>query len=232
MLASRPARTTRTPLAALVSLALVPLALVLLTLGTGGVLAGTAGATTYAGSCGSTNVALGAPASASSVNGTQTAAKAVDGSTSTRWASAASDPQWLQVDLGSSRTVCQVGLNWAAYASAYAIQASDDATNWTTLISTGATANALQSVAVTGHGRYLRMYGTARGKASTGYSLKEFQVFTPQGQAPAFTSSSTATFVIGQAGSFTVTTSGVPTVSTITESGSLPAGVTFTDNGN
>jgi hypothetical protein len=51
-------------------------------------------------------------------------------------------------------------------------------------------------------------------------------------QPPAFTSGATATFVIGSAGSFTVTTSGFPTVSTITESGSLPAGITFTDNGD
>jgi hypothetical protein len=51
-------------------------------------------------------------------------------------------------------------------------------------------------------------------------------------QAPGFTSGSTATFVTGSAGVFNVTTSGFPTVSTITESGTLPAGVTFTDNGN
>ncbi|HTZ44398.1 MAG TPA: hypothetical protein VMB79_11105, partial [Jatrophihabitans sp.] len=69
--------------------------------------------------------------------------------------------------------------------------------------------------------------------ASNGYAPNATQTLTIHvGQPPAFTSSSTATFVIGQAGSFTVTTSGVPTVSTITESGSLPAGVTFTDNGN
>ena len=38
--------------------------------------------------------------------------------------------------------------------------------------------------------------------------------------------------MVGSAGTFSVTTSGFPTVSTITESGTLPAGVTFTDNGN
>jgi hypothetical protein len=51
-------------------------------------------------------------------------------------------------------------------------------------------------------------------------------------QPPAFTSGATATFVIGSSGSFSVTTSGFPTVATITESGALPAGITFTDNGN
>ena len=33
---------------------------------------------------------------------------AVDGNTGTRWSSAFSDPQWIQVDLGATATVCQV----------------------------------------------------------------------------------------------------------------------------
>ena len=49
--------------------------------------------------------------------------------------------------------------------------------------------------------------------------------------APSFTSSASTTFTAGSAGSFTVTTSGSPAPS-ISESGPLPAGVTFTDNGN
>jgi LPXTG-site transpeptidase (sortase) family protein len=48
----------------------------------------------------------------------------------------------------------------------------------------------------------------------------------------AFTSADNTTFNVGSAGSFTVTTSGVPTVSSISMSGSLPAGVIFTDNLN
>jgi hypothetical protein len=50
-------------------------------------------------------------------------------------------------------------------------------------------------------------------------------------QAPAITSANATTFTVGQAGSFTVTTTGFPTPS-ITKSGALPSGVTFTDNGN
>jgi hypothetical protein len=50
-------------------------------------------------------------------------------------------------------------------------------------------------------------------------------------QAPAITSANSASFTIGIAGSFTVTTTGVPTPS-ITETGSLPNGITFVDNGN
>jgi hypothetical protein len=48
---------------------------------------------------------------------------------------------------------------------------------------------------------------------------------------PAITSASSTTFGAGQPGTFTVTTTGSPTPS-LTESGGLPSGVTFTDNGN
>jgi hypothetical protein len=69
--------------------------------------------------------------------------------------------------------------------------------------------------------------------ANNGVNPNATQTLTVSvGQPPAFTSASTATFKVGTAGSFTVTTSGIPTVSSITESGTLPAGVTFTDNGN
>ena len=50
-------------------------------------------------------------------------------------------------------------------------------------------------------------------------------------QSPTFTSSNSTTFTVGTAGTFTVTASGVPTPS-LSESGALPAGVTFADNGN
>jgi hypothetical protein len=50
-------------------------------------------------------------------------------------------------------------------------------------------------------------------------------------QAPGITSPAGTTFIVGQAGTFTVTTSGVPN-STLSEAGALPSGVTFTDNGN
>jgi hypothetical protein len=53
----------------------------------------------------------------------------------------------------------------------------------------------------------------------------------PADTAPAITSSSSTTFTEGSSDSFTVTTSGVPT-SSLSETGSLPSGVTFSDNGN
>jgi hypothetical protein len=50
-------------------------------------------------------------------------------------------------------------------------------------------------------------------------------------QAPNFTSPNSTTFTVGVNGSFTVSAFGCPTPS-ISKSGALPAGVTFTDNGN
>jgi len=49
--------------------------------------------------------------------------------------------------------------------------------------------------------------------------------------APAITSADNASFTVGTAGTFTVTTTGNP-VSTITKTGTLPSGLTFTDNGD
>ena len=49
--------------------------------------------------------------------------------------------------------------------------------------------------------------------------------------APTITSATKATLLVGQAGSFIVTTLSTP-VSTITETGAFPAGVTFTNNSN
>ena len=49
--------------------------------------------------------------------------------------------------------------------------------------------------------------------------------------APSITSGNTRTLVVGAAGSFTVTTNGYP-LPGITESGALPIGVNFKDNGN
>ncbi|WP_051726239.1 ricin-type beta-trefoil lectin domain protein [Streptacidiphilus jeojiense] len=61
--------------------------------------------------CGTTNVALNKTATASSAENVGTPAQdAVDGDTGTRWSSAFSDPQWLQVDLGSVQSICKVVL--------------------------------------------------------------------------------------------------------------------------
>jgi len=119
----------------------------------------------------------GKPATASSSENAATAASsAVDGNTGTRWSSAFSDPQWLRVDLGARATVNQVVLNWeAAYARAFQLQVSADGTTWTTVYSTTTGTGGTQTLNVTGSGRYVRLYATARATAY-GYSLWELQV--------------------------------------------------------
>jgi hypothetical protein len=135
------------------------------------------------GSCVTTsNAALNHPATASSLeNATFPASAAVDGNTGTRWSSAFSDPQWLQVDLGASQSVCQVTLTWeSAYATAFQIQVSADAATWTPVYSTTTGAGGTQTLNVTGTGRYIRLYGTARA-TPYGYSLWELAVYTTTG---------------------------------------------------
>ena len=152
-------------------------AIVLLSALAGG-LSATAPAASAA-SCGTTNVALNKPATASSTeNASSPASAATDGNTGTRWSSGFSDPQWLEVDLGSVRSICGVTLNWeAAYATGFQIQVSSDNANWTTVYSTTTGTGGNQTLNVTGSGRYIRMYGTARA-TQYGYSLWEFQAFT------------------------------------------------------
>ncbi|MGQ4516910.1 beta-1,3-glucanase family protein [Streptomyces sp. DW26H14] len=118
------------------------------------------------------------PATSSSTEAPGTpASAAVDGDTTSRWSSAFSDPQWLQVDLGSTSQISQVVLNWeAAYATAFQIQTSTDGTTWTTIYSTTTATGGVQTLNVTGSGRYIRMYGTKRA-TPYGYSLYEFQVY-------------------------------------------------------
>ncbi len=67
-----------------------------------------------------TNVGLGKPATASSYQATaqrrdvHRRRNAIDGNTTTRWASDWSDPQWIQVDLGAVTAINHVQLQWEA----------------------------------------------------------------------------------------------------------------------
>ncbi|MEU6932104.1 discoidin domain-containing protein [Streptomyces sp. NPDC046374] len=114
-------------------------------------------------------------------------AKAFDGDPATRWASAeGSDPQWLRVDLGAPATVSRVRLSWeAAYAKAYRVEVSADGATWTALATeTAGNGGTDDWTGLAGKGRYLRVYGTARG-TSYGYSLYEVEVYgTTDGTTP------------------------------------------------
>jgi hypothetical protein len=128
----------------------------------------------------SQNLALSGTATASSSENAGTeAVNANDGSAGTRWASAFSDPQWITIDLGTSYDIGQVILNWeGAYGSAYEIQISDDAAfaTYTTIYTTTTGDGGIDDLAVSGTGRYVRMYGTVRATVY-GYSLWEFEIY-------------------------------------------------------
>lgn len=71
--------------------------------------------------------------------------------------------------------------------------------------------------------------------ASECYNCGVYRLFTAGSfvgtVAPTITSASTATFPLNEASSFTVTTTGLPTP-TLSISGTLPEGLSFTDNGD
>ncbi|WP_307798352.1 discoidin domain-containing protein [Actinoplanes flavus] len=133
-----------------------------------------------------TNRALNQPVTVSSIHSDSYAgAKAVDGNAATRWASLKTDPTWIQIDLGKTVSIGRVILNWeTAYAKAYQLQTSDDGSTWTDIHSTTTGDGKIDDIAdLNGRGRYVRMYGTARG-TGYGYSLWEMQVYANP-QAPA-----------------------------------------------
>lgn len=126
----------------------------------------------------------GKTATASSVENADytPASAAVDGSTTTRWSSLASDAQWLRIDLGSSSTISKVVLNWeTAYGSGYQIQTSPNGTDsWTTIYSTTTGKGGIETLNVTGTGRFIQLLGTKRA-TGYGYSLWEMQVYGTAG---------------------------------------------------
>jgi hypothetical protein len=122
----------------------------------------------------------GKPVATSTVESSSySGAKAVDGSTTTRWASAeGADPQWLRIDLGQSASIHRVVLNWeAAYAKKYRIEVSDDGTSFTTATTVDTGDGKIDDLGgLTARGRFVRFVGLTRG-TSYGYSFWEMQVF-------------------------------------------------------
>jgi hypothetical protein len=189
------------------------------------------------GTCGSTDVALNKTATASSLeNAGFPASAAVDGNLGTRWSSAFSDPQWLEVDLGSTQSICQVVLNWeTAYGKAFQIQTSPDGSTWTSIYSTTTGTGGTQTLSVTGSGRYIRMYGTARG-TQYGYSLWEFGVYSTGGSGGGntvtVTNPGSQTSTVGTAVSLQIAASDSASGQTLTDTATgLPAGLSISSSG-
>ncbi|MEV0588133.1 discoidin domain-containing protein [Nonomuraea sp. NPDC050310] len=148
---------------------------------------------TTAGTSTGTLLSQGKPAYASSIEGAGfEAGKAVDGDAATRWASLeGQDPQWLRVDLGSTAAITRVKLTWeAAYAKAYTIQTSPDASTWTTVHTTTNGDGGTDDLTLNANARHIRVHGTQRA-TPYGYSLHEFQVYGTAGSTPSPSPTST-----------------------------------------
>lgn len=128
--------------------------------------------------CGAENIAKYKLATASSIEGSQYAAQnAVDANLNTRWSSEFSDPQFIQIDLGKRYDICSVILYWeTALGKDFKILVSDNAQNWIPVATITGNTSLTNVIQVKGSGRYVRMYGTARGTIY-GYSLWEFEVY-------------------------------------------------------
>ncbi|MZD08927.1 glycoside hydrolase [Streptomyces sp. SID5785] len=78
-----------------------------------------------------TDLALHGKATASTQEDDKPASNVTDGDSGTRWSSAYEDDQWIQVDLGQSRTFDRVALLWErAYPKTYTLQVSEDGQDW------------------------------------------------------------------------------------------------------
>ncbi|MGW7399782.1 discoidin domain-containing protein [Streptomyces cyaneofuscatus] len=124
----------------------------------------------------------GKPVTASSEENYGTpATAAVDGNANTRWSSAASDPQWIRVDLGATTRLSQVVLDWeTAYGKGYRIELSTNGSTWSTAYQTTTGDGGTDTLNISGEARYVRVYGTARG-TGYGFSLWEFKVYGEPG---------------------------------------------------
>jgi len=115
----------------------------------------------------------------SSQTGAYTPDKAVDGNAQTRWSSAATDNEWLLLDLGASRRVCGLILHWeAAYGKAYEILVSANGDHWEKVYATDAGQGGVDDIDFAPqNARYIKLLGKKRG-TSWGYSLFETELKT------------------------------------------------------
>ena len=125
----------------------------------------------------SENLALGKTVTASSESG-EKAANVVDGSSTSRWqAQDSTDDQWIQVDLGSVKSVNTVAIDWeGAYAQKYQIQVSTDGENWDTVANVSGKVAKITTQFAAVKARYVRMQGVQRG-TQYAYSIFEFEVY-------------------------------------------------------
>jgi len=112
---------------------------------------------------------------------------AVDGDSTTRWASLVADPQSITVNLQAVYSLSSIDISWEfASAKNYIIEVSTDGTTWKNISTkTGMTAGArIDSIkGLTDIAQYVRITGTAR-TSTFGYSIFEFEVWGEKAISP------------------------------------------------
>ena len=179
-----------------------------------------------------TNLALAGTTTASSTE-SQTAnlaPAATDGNTSTRWESAYTDPQWIQVKLAAVDTIHTIIIYWQnAAGKNYNLQGSSNGTTWTDIaapIVGNTVANVVAYPGLHASYQYVRMYGTAR-TTGYGYSIFEFQIWGVTGSSgnePVIDATTAAAGTVSTTYSYQIDALNSPTSYSATN---LPPGLTL-----
>ncbi|MEY8427386.1 discoidin domain-containing protein [Lachnospiraceae bacterium 46-15] len=110
------------------------------------------------------------------VNGTA----GVSTANESRWNSSDNDADFLMVDLGETRTINKVVIDWEAnrYAASYKIQVSADGKNWEDAKSvTGNTSALTTDTFAAKQARYVKMQGVQRKSGASDYGIFEIKVY-------------------------------------------------------
>jgi hypothetical protein len=161
-----------------------------------------------------TNRALNFPdsANASSVNAGNTAAKAVDGDTSTRWESNPTDNEWWSVDLGQVYPIDSIQIEWpAAMPTGFQIKGSnaknfDPSEILKDVSGTLNNSNHLTTV-IKFSGKsyqYIGFQGGGRQDLTKGYSFYEFRVFSDSCLAPTSSNPVDQSVAVGGTATFSI----------------------------
>ncbi len=143
----------------------------------------------------------------------------------------ASAPLSQITDFSSAQTLAQQGA-WTTALAGGKVTATD--TNGVVTVTNGGLAVGVPVTVPTGTTVNGAAFGSAYGGMLSGWSpiaSGASQTLNLAPVAPAFTSSTTATSIVGAAFSTTVHTTGIPTAA-ITETGALPTGLSLVDNGD
>ncbi len=113
-------------------------------------------------------------------DGHVTGAEGASVSNESRWNSSDSNSDFLMVDLGQTRTVSKVVIDWESnrYADSYNIEVSADGTEWNSVASvTDNTSNRTEDAFSPVEARYVKMQGVKRKAGANDYCIYEMKVY-------------------------------------------------------